>query len=428
VDISRWKLDKIESKLWQAQKPNYKSTYLIFLVCALGIGLLHCCSSGGNKAKYRTIRVTKQKFSLAVTALGMVKPQVGAEVRLGARIPGKVEHLHANIGDLVKKGQIIAELEKDELKAVVEKGKAELSKALINLAALEALGPIEIEKAEIECGRLKAIHDLDAKEHERQSILFKENLTSKQKLDQAKEEFIVAKKELETSSKALELARKKFKEDLKQLKAEVKSARASLRIVEVELSYATLRAPISGTIASVSTQEGETVAVGLSAPTFVTIIALDRLQVETYVDEVDIGKIKIGQKAIFTVEAFPSIDIEGEVVAIFPKAILKENVVFYDVVVKCLKSPSVILRPEMTANVSIFLKPREDVLVVPARSVKKAGGTNYVYVIKDKKPVRREVQIGWKQGRFLEIIEGLDEGDEVLEDHSDWEEEELWPE
>jgi len=97
-------------------------------------------------------------------------------------------------------------------------------------------------------------------------------------------------------------------------------------------------------------------------------------------------------------------------------------------VVKCLKSPTVILRPEMTANVSIFLKPREGVLVVPARSVKKAGGTNYVYVIKDKKPVRREVQIGWKQGRFLEIIEGLDEGDEVLEDHSDWEEEELWPE
>lgn len=418
-------MDKIESKPQQAPKLNsYKSTYLIILVCALGIGLLYCCSSGGKKAKYRTIRVTKQKFSLSVTALGMVKPQVGAEVRLGARIPGKVEHLRANIGDLVKKGQIIAELEKDELKAVVEKGKAELSKALINLTALENLGPIEIEKAESECGRLKAIHDLDAKEHERQSILFKENLTSQQKLDQAKEEFLVAKKELETSSKTLELAREKFKEDLKQLKAEVKSARAALRITEVELSYATLRAPISGIIASVSTQEGETVAVGLSAPTFVTIIDLDRLQIETYVDEVDIGKIKIGQKAIFTLEAFPSIDIEGEVVAIFPKAILKENVVFYDVVVKCLKSPPVILRPEMTANVSIFLKPREDVLVVPARSVKKAGGINYVYVIKDKKPVRREVRIGWRQGRFLEIIEGLDEGDEVLEDHSDWEEEE----
>jgi len=158
---------------------------LIIIVCILGIWSLHCRSPEGNKAEYRTIQVTKQSFSPAVTALGTVKPQVGAEVRLGARIPGKVEHLRANIGDLVKKGQVIAELEKDDLKAIVEKMKAELDRALVNLAALEALGPIEIEKAEAECSRLKAIHDLEAKEYERQTILFKENLTSKQKLDQA---------------------------------------------------------------------------------------------------------------------------------------------------------------------------------------------------------------------------------------------------
>jgi len=398
--------------------------YLIILVCTLGIWSLHCRSSEGNKAKFRTIRVAKQTFSLAVTALGTVKAQVGAEVRLGARIPGKVEHLRANIGDLVKKGQVIAELEKDDLKAIVEKMKAELDRALVNLAALEALGPIEIEKAEAECGRLKAIHDLEAKEYERQTILFKENITSKQKLDQAEEEFLVARKELESSSKTLELARNKLKKDLEKLKAGVESARATLRIAEVELSYATLRAPSSGIIASVSTQEGETVAVGLSAPTFVTIIDLNRLQIETYVDEVDIGKIKIGQRAIFTVEAFPSIDIEGEIVGIYPKAILKENDFFYNVVVESLKPPSVVLRPEMTANVSIFLQPREDVLVVPARSVKKSGGTSFVYVLKDGKLERREVRIGWKQGRFLEITEGLDEGDEVLEDHGDWEGEE----
>lgn len=406
------------------RKVNKTPICLIILFATLGIWVLHCRPSGRNKSEYRTIRVTKQTFSLAVTALGIVKPQVGAEVRLGARIPGKVEHLRANIGDLVKKGQVIAELEKDELKANIEKRKAQLNIALINLAALEVLGPIEIEKAEAECGRLKAIHDLEAIEYERQNILSKENLTSKQKLDQTKVELLVAKKELETSLKTLELARNKFKEDLKQLKAEAESARAELRIAEVELSYATLRAPISGTIASVSTQEGETVAVGLSAPTFVTIIDLDRLQIETYVDEVDIGKIKIGQKATFAVEAFPSIDIEGEVVGIYPKAILKENVVFYSVVVRSLKPPSVALRPEMTANVSIFLEPSGAVLLVPARSVKKSEGSNFVYVIKDGKPVRREVRIGWKQGRFLEIKEGLDEGDEVLEDHNDWEEEE----
>jgi len=183
-----------------------------------------------------------------------------------------------------------------------------------------------------------------------------------------------------------------------------------------------LRAPISGIIASVSTQEGETVAVGLSAPTFVTIIDLDRLQVETYVDEVDIGKIKVGQKATFTVEAFPSIDIEGEVVGIYPKALLKENVVFYNVVINSTKLSSAALRPEMTANVSIILESREDVLLVPAKSVKKSGGANFVYVLEKGKPVRREVRVGWKQGQFIEIIEGLKEGDEVLEYHGDWDE------
>jgi macrolide-specific efflux system membrane fusion protein len=193
----------------------------------------------------------------------------------------------------------------------------------------------------------------------------------------------------------------------------------------VELSYATLRAPISGIIASVSTQEGETVAVGLSAPTFVTIIDLDRLQIETYVDEVDIGKIEVGQKASFSVEAFPSVDIEGEVVGIYPKALLRENVVFYNVVIKGVIPSTVALRPEMTANVSIFLESREGVLLLPAKSVKKSEGVSFVYVIENGKPMRREVRVGWKQGQLIEILEGLKEGDEVLEYHGDWEGEEI---
>ena len=405
--------------------PTLRKDNILFVIsiCVLALGLIHCRTSERANSKYTTVRVTKQRFSLAVTALGTVKPQVGAEVRLGARIPGKVEQLRANIGDLVTKGQVIAELETDELEANVEKRKAEYNTASFNLSAREALGPIEVEKAEAESIRLKAIHDLEAADFERQESLFKENLSSQQALDQAQEELQVAKKELETSIKALELTRNRQEEDLKQLASEVERARAELKVAEVVLSYAILRAPISGTIASVSTQEGETVAVGLSAPTFVTIIDLERLQVETYVDEVDIGKIKIGQKAAFIVEAFPSTEIEGEVVAIYPKALLRENVVFYTVVVKNIQRLSVSLRPEMTANVSIFLEPRDDVLVVPARAVKKSGGSNFVYILENGKPVRRNVSIGWRQGQHLEITEGLKEGDEVLEDHSELDEE-----
>ncbi|MFC1838663.1 efflux RND transporter periplasmic adaptor subunit [Thermodesulfobacteriota bacterium] len=415
--VDDWK-SYIRCKIFERIIPK-ASICLILLVCNLGILSLQSCSSEAKKSEYKTIRVTKQTFSSTVTALGTVKPQVGAEVRLGARIPGKVEHLYANIGDFVKKGQIIAELEKDELKATVEKQQAELNGAKINLASRKKLGPIEIEKAEADLNRFRATYELKSIEHERQTTLFNENRISKQVLDQAIEELLVAKAELEASSKTLVLISNMLEEDLKLLNTQVESAKATLRISEVELSYATLRAPIHGIIASVSTQEGETVAVGLSAPTFVTIIDLGRLQVETYVDEVDIGKITIGQKATFTVEAFPSIDIEGEVVGINPKAILKENVVFYNVLVKSQKSSLDMLRPEMTANVSIFIKTNEDILVVPTSSLKKSRGINSVYLIEDGKPVMRDVQIGWKQGRFLEITEGLKEGDEVLENHRD---------
>jgi multidrug efflux pump subunit AcrA (membrane-fusion protein) len=293
--------------------------------------------------------------------------------------------------------------------------------AKINLATRRSSGPIEIMKAEADLSQFKATCELKTIEYERQTTLFNKNNTSRQALDQTKEALLVAEAELEASSKTLDLARNMLDEDLKLLSAEVERAAAGLKISEAALSYATLSAPIRGIIASVSTQEGETVAAGLSAPTFVTIIDLDRLQVETYVDEVDIGKIKIGQKATFTVEAFPSIDIEGEVVGIYPKAVLKENVVFYNVMVKSLKPSSVELRPEMTANVSISLESREGVLVVPASSVKKTGGINFVYVMENGKPVRREVKIGWKQGRFLEITEGLKVGDEVLEDQGEFE-------
>ena len=392
-------------------------------VLFLCFGLMHmqCRPQTKESNRNQTVKVFRMAFAPIVTALGSVKPQVGAEVRLGARIPGKVERLRANVGDYVEKGQIIAELEQEDLKADVIKRQAELDIARINLSAAKALGPIEIEKAEADWKRTKVTYDVEVVEHERQLALFKEGLISPQALDLAEEELLVARQVLEASGKALELIKEQIAADLRQGQAEVESAQATLRIAEVEQSYATLKSPLAGIIASVSTQEGETVAVGLSAPTFVTIIDLNRLQVETYVDEVDIGKIKIGQRAVFSLEAYPAIDIEGQVAGIYPNAVLKENVVFYNVMVRTSEPPPVVLRPEMTANVSIFLESRGDVLAVPATAVLKSDGENFVYVIKDGKRERRRVQAGWKQGRYLEIKAGLQIGEEVLEDHRDLE-------
>jgi len=362
----------------------------------------------------KTARVVRRDFSSSVLATGAVRAQVGAEVRAGARISGKVEHLYANVGDVVKRGQVIAELEKADLDATVAQRGAELQLAEARLSAVRALRPREIEKAEAEVRQWQATLDLARKDLARQDELLKRDFTSQQGRDRAQEKMSVSEAQLAAAQKALELARTRLVEEVRQGTAEVARAKAALDHARAQLAYATITAPISGVIASVSTQEGETVAAGLNAPTFVTIIDLNRLQVDAYVDEVDIGKINTGQKCIFTVDAFPAREFDGKVVAVYPKAVIQENVVNYDVVVEITAPYDGLLRPEMTASVSIFLRTRKQVLAVPAKAEKRERGKNVVYILSKTGPELREVKVGWKDGQWIEIAAGLQEGETVL--------------
>ncbi len=325
-----------------------------------------------------TARVIRRDFSSTVLATGAVRPQVGAEVRVGARISGKVEHLYTNIGDYVKEGQVIAELEKADLEASVAKSRAEVKVAKAKVADAKA--------------RLK-LADL---EYQRQQNLIKENFTSQQAVDKAL-------KEKEIAHAGLNLVRK-----------QLDATRAALKETQVKLSYASITAPISGVVASVSTQQGETVAAGLNAPTFVTIIDLERLQVDAYVDEVDIGKVQTGQECFFTVDAFPGREFHGTVAAIYPNAVIQENVVNYDVVMEIADPYKGFLRPEMTTSVTISLEKREQVLAVPAKAVNRERGKNIVYIQSEAGPEPHRVKTGWKDGQWIEIAAGLKEGQTVL--------------
>jgi len=361
-----------------------------------------------------TATVTRRTLSSSVLATGAVKPQVGAEVRVGARISGKVERLYANIGDQVKKGQVLAELEKSDLEATVTQRRAELQMAEAKLGAVRSLRPREIEKAQADVDKWLATVELNRKELWREEELLKQNLSSQQARDRAKEQCAVSEAQLVSVRKALELVKTGYEEDVKQALADVERAKAVLANDQVQLSYATITAPIDGVIGLVSTQEGETVAAGLNSPTFVTIIDLNRLQVDTFVDEVDIGKVKPGQAATFTVDSFPSREFAGKVVAIYPKAVIQENVVNYDVVVKITGPYDGLLRPEMTASVNISLEARENVLAVPVKAVKRERGKNIVYLMSSGGPQPREVKVGWKDSQWVEILAGLEDGQTVL--------------
>lgn len=359
-------------------------------------------------------RVVRRDFASTVLATGAVKPQVGAEVRVGARISGKVERLHTNVGDVVKKDAVIAEVEKADLEATVAQREAEVQAAVGKLSAAQTLLPKEIEKAQADVTKWEASVARAERQLARQDDLLKKNFTSEQARDLAQEQLSVAEAELVSARKAFELAEMRLTEELKQARAEVERAKAALANAKVQLSYATIIAPIPGIVGSVSTQEGETVAAGLNAPTFVTIIDLNRLQVDAYVDEVDIGKIKVGQRAVFTVDAFPDRDFEGEVVAIYPKAVIQENVVNYDVVIEITTPYVGLLRPEMTASVTIFLEARTNVLAIPVRAVKREQGRSLVWVLRDGRAEPREVTAGWRDGQWIEVMAGVEEEESVL--------------
>jgi len=359
-------------------------------------------------ASGETASVERRTFVATVLAVGAVRARIGAEVRVGSRISGRVQRLRANIGDVVQKGQVIAELETAEADATVAERRAEVELADAKLAARDTLSPEGLARARAEVARAEATEKLTAAEWDRQQQLLKDRVTTVADAEAARERHLVAQAQLASARRDFDLA-------LRETRAEHARAVAALQRALVDQSFTVITAPIAGTIASVSTQEGETVAAGLSAPTFVTIVDLHRLQVHAYVDEVDIGKVQLGQRSAFTVDAFPARDFSGRVSAIYPNATLQDNVVKYVVVLDVAERYADVLRPEMTASVRIALEPRE-VLAVPARALRREGGRSVLYVVTGRRAEPRPVRVGWRDGPWLEIVEGVREGERVLLD------------
>lgn len=346
------------------KKKNYIIAAALIIILIFIFWYLFFTDNNEKKDQYQTVVVTRRDLGSSVLATGIVKAMVGAEVRVGSRVSGLVKKLHANVGDYVKKGQIIAELEPSELQAKYNQAKAALENAIANF----------------EYARL----DL-----ERQKSLIKQNYISQNQMDVAEKSFEVNK-------------------------AQVEQAKANLEFAKVQLDYTKINAPIAGVVASVSTQEGETVAASFAAPTFVTIIDLERLEIWAYVDETDIGRIQVGQSAIFTVDTYPNTDFESEVTAIYPKAVIQDNVVNYVVTLKITDHKNKTLRPEMTANVTISLEVRKGVLTIPLSTIKRERGERYVTVLEGEKQVPRKVKTGWTSGGLIEIVSGLKDGETII--------------
>ena len=320
-------------------------------------------SSNIDEPMVETVRVGRESLRRTVIATGVIRPVVGAEINVGSRLSGIVRNLPVRVGDVVVKGDLLAELDPTALAATIDRARAEL-----------ALAEAELVVATDEVARSRE--------------LFAKGVISQVEVTLAER-------------------------DLAVTEARIRRERAALRAARIDLGYTRITAPIGGVIAAVSTREGETVAAALSAPTFVTIVDTARLEVLAYVDETDIGRVFVGQKATFTVDTYPDHEIGATVASIDPKAVIQSGVVNYVVRLTLDDVEDAVLRPEMTAHVRLVLGAREQVLAVPRRTIRHRDGSTYVLVRRNGTWQQQAVRIGWRTDRVAEILEGLSEGEMV---------------
>jgi HlyD family secretion protein len=315
-----------------------------------------------------TLRASRATLTESTVAIGTIKSKVGAEVKVGSQLSGVVADLKVNVGDKVKKGDLLALLQDEDWRARVNILKADLVSALA-----------EQEYAQSQLDRTERTQDL------------------------------VPRLQLEDTRR-----------NLKVKQANVQRTRASLAEAEITLGYTVIRAPVSGTIASVSTYKGETIAASLASPTFVTIVDLNRLEVQSYVDETDIGKVQVGQHVTFRVDAFPGQELEGVVHAIYPKPQLVNNVVNYVVIIDIVNTRQLQIRPEMTVHVDFILAQRENVVSIPRNALLREGGHNVVILKVGDGWLQRQVETGLQTPQRIEIVAGLKEGETIVADKQAW--------
>lgn len=318
----------------------------------------------GSDTDDNTELVARRDLGATVLATGVVRPMVGAEVRVGSRVSGVLQRLYVTVGDRVREGQLLAQLDSTELTARLKQAKAALANA-------------------------QAENDYAVEEYARAIDM--------------REKGIIPETEMSLMERQRDVTA-----------SQVAQAKANLEAAEIQLGYTKIYAPIGGVVAEVATQVGETVAASFAAPTFVTIIDLDRLEVWAYVDETDIGRVETGQRAVFTVDTYSDTDFTGTVTAIRPMAEIQDAVVNYVTVIDIVERHGKILRPEMTTTVNIELERRDDVLAIPNRAVRRDRGGTYAFVMENGARVRRDIRIGYRDRDYSEVVEGLNEGDRIV--------------
>ena len=340
-------------------------------------------SENDESAVYRLGKVERGDVVSAVSSTGTLSAVI--TVQVGSQVSGQIKELLADFNSEVRRDQVIARIDPENFEAKVRQAQADLAVARANVAIQEAsykkaqadlksaLAAPEEAKAQLLKSKVilaDAKRDLD-----RKRVLLKRAAISQSQLDQAQAahdqaqaQLAAAQAQLINQTAMVESRRAQLiiaEAQIKQARAQVLRAEAALHQAEVDLDHTIIRSPVDGVVIERAVDTGQTVAASLQAPKLFTIAQnLRKMQVEANVDEADIGRIKSGQQANFSVDSFPGRDFRGKVEQIRKAAQTVQNVVTYTVVVSA-ENPDLRLLPGMTANVQIVVAERSDVIKVP---------------------------------------------------------------
>ena len=454
---------------------------VVVVAAAVAAFLIRRAEAPKMPAGLVTGQAEKISITETVSATGSVTAQTGAQVKIGSQITGTIKRLFADVGTQMKAGEVIAELDVPDLEAEVRQAQATLvlnqnklseqlagvklqetqsrtsvdstqaalTAAQASLTQVERSADLQRATAQATLRQAQANDTNSQANIGRTTQLFGKGYVAQADVDTATMTAQVNSAQLASAQENVRLVNTKLDADLEAARQQVNQAKAALAAAQAglaqnaikeqqvaeareavkqseaalaqsnaQLAKASIKTPISGTVLQLTQQQGETIAAGLSAPTLIVVADLDRLQVDAFVDETDIGRVRLGQPASVTIDAYPNRTFKGKVVKIASGSTMQQNVVTYDVTI-ALQNPGHLLKPDMTATVNITVVSRDDVLAIPIDAVRPGTqGSTVAVMTKDAKGQPQfstvKIKTGVSDGDHTEILDGLKEGDTVV--------------
>jgi|SRR5579863_6870 len=425
-----------------------KWALVIGVVIALGVGVELWRAHSQNAIGYETVPVERGPIQASVTATGTLNAVV--DVQVGSQVSGNIKALYADFNTKVTKGQLVALIDPQVFQTQVDQAQAAVGS--VHSAVITAEAQVQKSNADL-AGTMaseKGVESVLAKDranalntgnqYQRQDSLFKQGIISQQDEDTAKANRDAAEAQVAADQSQIDASKQSIlsaqaqvrvaEAQLGSAQAQERQAEAALEQATVNLAHTRITAPVDGTVIARRMDVGQTVAASFQAPTIFEIAQdLTKMQVDTNVDESDIGNISAGQGATFTVDAYPGTTFRGQVAAVRQAPINAQNVVTYDVVI-AVANPDLKLLPGMTANARILTAKLDNALKVlnavlrahPSAAVETRlglpptpAGKQQVYVLSQGKPKAVPVTFGLSDGKSTAVTAGgLHEGDQVV--------------